>query len=87
MIRISEPIATSAANHCTHAYHVAVGALVAFSAIVGLALQSGGAIAAGHDFTICQGRFALCAASTCKATGKNITVIKLCRIVAIHAHA
>jgi hypothetical protein len=48
--------------------------LVALSAIAGLALQSGRAVAAGHDFTICHGRFALCAASTCKATGKNITV-------------
>src|SRR5690242_13712911 len=31
-------------------------------------------LAAGHDFKICTGRFALCAASTCKATGKFITV-------------
>ena len=74
MITISEPIATSAAHRITHAHRVAVGVLIAFSAIAGLALLSGRAVAAGHDFTICEGRFALCAASTCKATGKNITV-------------
>ena len=74
MIRISEPIATSAADRNTRVYRVVVGALVAFSAIAGLALQSSRAVAAGHDFTICHGRFALCAASTCKATGKTITV-------------
>ena len=74
MIRKTEPIATNAADHNTHVYRVAVGVLAAFFAIAGLALQSSRAVAAGHDFTICQGRFALCAASTCKATGKNITV-------------
>ena len=30
--------------------------------------------AEGHDFQICSGYFALCAASTCKATGANIRV-------------
>ena len=74
MMTISEPIATKAADRGCHVSRVAVRALVAFFAIAGLALQSGRAVAAGHDFTICQGRFALCAASTCKATGKNITV-------------
>lgn len=29
---------------------------------------------AGHDFQICKGRYALCAASTCKPTGNSITV-------------
>jgi hypothetical protein len=29
---------------------------------------------AGHDFEICTGRFALCAASTCTPTGRQITV-------------
>ncbi len=29
---------------------------------------------AGHDFKICKERYALCAASTCKATGRFITV-------------
>ena len=28
----------------------------------------------GHDFTICEGDFALCAASTCQPTGGSITV-------------
>ena len=28
----------------------------------------------GHDFTICEGHFALCAASTCQPTGGSITV-------------
>ena len=74
MIPISEPTATSAANRGTHVYRAAVGALVALFALAGLALLSGRAVDAGHDFTICQGRFALCAASTCKATGKDITV-------------
>jgi hypothetical protein len=74
MITRSEPIITSAADHGTRIYRVAIGALVLFSALAGLALQAGPAVAADHDFTICQGRFALCAASTCKATGKNITV-------------
>ena len=29
---------------------------------------------AGHDFQICKGEYALCAASTCKPTGKSISV-------------
>lgn len=32
------------------------------------------ALAAGHDFQFCTGYFALCAASTCKPTGKKIRV-------------
>jgi hypothetical protein len=28
----------------------------------------------GHDFTICEGHFALCAASTCQPTGGSINV-------------
>jgi hypothetical protein len=73
MITISELI-TSAADRGTHVYRVVVGALMAFSIIAGLTLQSGRAVGAGHDFTICQGPFALCAASTCQGTGKYITV-------------
>jgi hypothetical protein len=34
----------------------------------------GRAAAAGHDFEICPGPFALCAASTCTPTGREITV-------------
>lgn len=32
------------------------------------------ALAAGHDFRFCSGYFALCAASTCKPTGRKIRV-------------
>jgi hypothetical protein len=53
----------------------------AFSATVlllGLGVASGpprsAAAEAGHDFQICKGRYALCAASTCKPTGKFISV-------------
>jgi hypothetical protein len=74
MITISEPIATRPADHGTHVSRIAAGALIVVSAIAWLVLQPGQAVAADHDFTICHGRFALCAASTCKATGKNITV-------------
>ena len=74
MIAISEPIAADAADRCSRVFRAVVWALIAVSAIAGLALQSGRAVAAGHDFTICQGPFALCAASTCKATGKSIMV-------------
>ncbi len=55
----------------TCVYRIAVGSLMAFSIIAG---HSGRSVAADHDFEICKGRFALCAASTCKATGKYITV-------------
>jgi hypothetical protein len=34
----------------------------------------GRAVAQGHDFKICEGEFALCAASTCTPTGGKITV-------------
>jgi hypothetical protein len=74
MIAISEPIATNTADRFSHVSRVVVWALIAVSVIVGFALQLGRAVAAGHDFTICQGPFALCAASTCKATGNSITV-------------
>ncbi|MGE3782541.1 MAG: hypothetical protein AB7H71_07355 [Alphaproteobacteria bacterium] len=74
MVTTSEPIPTNAADRGAHVSRVAIWVLIAFSAVVGLALPSGPAVAAGHDFTICQGRFALCAASTCKPTGKTITV-------------
>jgi hypothetical protein len=37
-------------------------------------LPAASAFGAGHDFTVCSGRFALCAASTCQATGRSITV-------------
>ena len=70
----SEPIATSAADCGARVDRVAVGAFLAISVMTALFLQPGRAVAAGHDFTICQGRFALCAASTCKATGKTIKV-------------
>jgi hypothetical protein len=43
-------------------------------AVVAISLPAGGATGAGHDFEICPGPFALCAASTCKATGRSITV-------------
>src|SRR6476620_6597120 len=55
----------------TCVYRVAVGSLMAFSVIAG---HAGRSVAADHDFEICKGRFALCAASTCQATGKYITV-------------
>jgi hypothetical protein len=34
----------------------------------------GRAVAQGHDFKVCEGEFALCAASTCQPTGGKITV-------------
>ena len=43
-------------------------------AIIAIGLPAGGAMGAGHDFQICTGPFALCAASTCTATGRSITV-------------
>jgi hypothetical protein len=53
-----------------------VRALLSLTAILLACLPTGQiAIAAeGHDFQICSGYFALCAASTCKATGTNIRV-------------
>jgi hypothetical protein len=47
---------------------------LAFNAIAAFSLQPSQAVAAGHDFTICHGHFALCAASTCTATEKTIKV-------------
>jgi hypothetical protein len=43
-------------------------------AIIAPCLLAGEALGAGHDFRICQGQFALCAASTCQETGRSITV-------------
>ena len=35
---------------------------------------AGQAVAQGHNLTLCEGQFALCAASTCQPTGEKITV-------------
>ena len=43
-------------------------------AIIASCLLGGEALGAGHDFRICHGQFALCAASTCQETGGSITV-------------
>jgi hypothetical protein len=43
-------------------------------AIIAPCLLAGEALGAGHDFRICQGQFALCAASTCQDAGGSITV-------------
>ena len=53
-----------------------VGALLNLTAILLACLPTGRvALAAdGHDFKICSGYFALCAASTCTATGTKIRV-------------
>jgi hypothetical protein len=48
--------------------------LLAGLAVVGLGAQSGRASDSGHEFRICEGPFALCAASTCTATGRHIVV-------------
>ena len=47
---------------------------LAACALIASCLLAGEALAAGHDFRICEGRFALCAASICKETGGSITV-------------
>ena len=57
-----------------HVHRVAAVAFLAISIMIGLTLQTGRAFANGHDFQICDGRFALCAASTCTPTGKTIKV-------------
>jgi hypothetical protein len=43
-------------------------------AIVFLCLLTASAFGAGHEYTVCSGEFALCAASTCRPTGGSITV-------------
>src|SRR4051812_5835532 len=70
----SESNVTGVADCCARAHRIAAGVLIAFNAIAAFSLQPSQAVAAGHDFTICKGRFALCAASTCTATGKTIKV-------------
>lgn len=55
-------------------YRVVPAGFLAISLMIGLTLQTGRAFANGHDFQICEGRFALCAASTCTPTGKTIKV-------------
>jgi hypothetical protein len=51
------------------------GVLTTAYAIMALSLLAGEAFGAGgHDFKVCEGQFALCAASTCQATGGSITV-------------
>lgn len=42
--------------------------------LVGSAIGDRAAVAREHEFRICGGYYALCAASTCKPTGKMITV-------------
>jgi hypothetical protein len=74
MTAASERIAAPGAAGNTHSYHVAVGALVRFLAMAALCLGSGRAVAGGHEFAICEGKFALCAASTCEATPDSIVV-------------
>jgi hypothetical protein len=75
MTAMSGPIPACLVEYGIRTYRVAVGALLALSVVVTSCLQgSSSAIAAGHDFQICQGQFALCAASTCKATRRFITV-------------
>jgi hypothetical protein len=53
-----------------------VRALLSLTAILLACLPTGqiAMAAEGQDFQICRGYFALCAASTCKATGTNIRV-------------
>ena len=46
----------------------------ALLASVGVASAEDQASGAGHDFALCEGEFALCAASTCTPTGGSITV-------------
>ena len=53
-----------------------VKTLLGLSAMI-LACSPTGRVAAaaeGHEFRICSGYFALCAASTCQPTGKKIKV-------------
>ncbi|MFL5289485.1 MAG: hypothetical protein ACJ8AW_53145 [Rhodopila sp.] len=52
----------------------AVHLWLGLSAAVAPFLPMGEAAGAGHQFEICNGRFALCAASTCQPTGRSITV-------------
>jgi hypothetical protein len=55
-----------------------VGKIACFLGAALLALMPGGRLAAaagsGHEFKFCSGYFALCAASTCKPTGRKIKV-------------
>jgi hypothetical protein len=37
-------------------------------------LARAGDVAAGHDYRLCKGYYALCSASICKPTGKHIRV-------------
>jgi hypothetical protein len=74
MTVISGPI-TRLVEYGIRTYRLAAGALLALPVGVVPSLQgSSSAIAAGHDFQICQGQYAWCAASTCKATRRFITV-------------
>lgn len=43
-------------------------------AIIALCLPAASAFGASHEYAICSGEFALCAASTCSPTGGSITV-------------
>jgi hypothetical protein len=43
-------------------------------AVIAWCLPAASAFGAGHDYTICSGEFALCAASTCRPSGGLITV-------------
>jgi hypothetical protein len=68
---MSGPIPACLVEYDIRTYRLAAGALLALAVVVTPCLQGGNsAMAAGHDFQICQGQFALCAASTCKATGR-----------------
>jgi hypothetical protein len=51
-----------------------VRTLLGLSAVVIVISPAGRIAAAGHDFKIYRGPYALCAASTCTSTGEEITV-------------
>jgi hypothetical protein len=62
------------AVRCDLLAKVVFGVAAIFLALVPPTARAGGAAEATPDFRFCQGYFALCAASTCIATGRHIAV-------------